>query len=240
MEKKDFQEKLVYYMKTVEIDLTEKQVEQFYQYMVLLLEWNEKMNLTAITEPIEIIIKHFVDCSTIIKEIKENKKIVDIGTGAGFPGIPIKILIPEIEITLVDSLQKRINFLENVIQELGLTKINLIHSRVEDLAHDKRYREQFDIIVSRAVAPLNVLLEYTLPFLKIGGIAICLKGSNVEEEIGKSEKAFKILGGEVISKKEIILPELNLPRNILEVEKKKVTPKTYPRKAGKPSKEPIS
>lgn len=239
MKREEFREELVKDLEQMGISISEEQVGLFYCYMELLLEWNEKMNLTAITDPKEIIVKHFVDCSTVLKELEESKRIIDIGTGAGFPGVVIKILRPNLPITLVDSLNKRIIFLEEVIKTLKLEKVELIHARVEDLARQKEYREQFDYIVSRAVAPLNVLLEYMIPFLKVGGKCICMKGSNVEEEISNAKEALNILSGEISSKKEIILPELNLPRNILEIEKKKVTPKTYPRKAGKPSKEPI-
>lgn len=239
MQKDIFDKELKETMETMGINITPKQIEQFYLYMKVLLEWNEKMNLTAITNPKEIIVKHFVDCSTIIREIEEDEEIIDIGTGAGFPGIPIKILKPELKITLVDSLNKRIHFIEEVIKILNLTNIKLIHARVEDLAHQEEYREKFDKVVSRAVAPLNVLLEYTIPFLKVGGKCICMKGSNVEEEIENSKKALKVFNVEVEKKKSIVLPEINLPRNIVSIVKKNVTAKTYPRKAGLPSKEPI-
>ena len=182
MEYNNFKEELLYKMKKIDIELTEKQVKQFYNYMNLLIEWNNKINLTAITEPKEIILKHFVDCATINKFIDENK-VLDIGTGAGFPGIPLKIINEDLEITLADSLNKRIKFLDIVIETLELNKIETIHARAEELAKNKKYRQSYDIVVSRAVAALNVLLEYTTPFIKVGGKVICMKGNNVEEEI---------------------------------------------------------
>lgn len=221
----------------INIILEEKQIENFYKYMNLLLEWNQKMNLTAITEPNDVILKHFIDSLTIEKLIDKDKKIIDVGTGAGFPGIPLSI-VKEEDITLLDSLNKRIIFLEEVIDNLELKNIKAVHSRVEEFAKNKKERESYDIATSRAVAPLNVLLEYLLPLVKIGGKCICMKGSNVEE-IEEAKNALKILGGEIEKIEKITLPESDIIRNIIIVKKVKQTPLKYPRKAGTPSKEPI-
>ncbi len=239
MELKEFSSKLNEYLKEINIESDDKQLEEFYKYMNLLLEWNEKINLTAITEPDEIILKHFVDCGTILKMLDNNSKIIDLGTGAGFPGIPLKILNKELDITLMDSLNKRIIFLDEVIKELKLDKIKTVHSRAEDLARIEEYRESYDIVLSRAVANLPVLLEYTLPFLKKGGKCICMKGPNIDEEIKNAQKALKVLGGEIEKIDTIVLPNSDITRNIITIKKIAQTSKQYPRKAGKPSKEPI-
>ena len=221
----------------IDIILEEKQIENFYKYMNLLLEWNEKMNLTAITEPSEVVLKHFIDSLTISNLIEEEKSIIDVGTGAGFPGIPLSIVNNE-DITLLDSLNKRITFLEEVINNLELSNIKAVHSRVEEFAKNKKEREMYDIATSRAVAPLNVLLEYLLPLVKVGGKCICMKGSNTEE-IDEAKNALKILGGEIEKIEKITLPESDITRNIIIVKKVKETPLKYPRKPGTPSKEPI-
>lgn len=239
MEIKEFSNELEELLKQINITTEKKNIEQFYKYMILLLEWNKKINLTAITEPKEVILKHFVDCGTILNLLNSNDKILDLGTGAGFPGLPLKILNNDLNITLVDSLNKRINFLDEVIKELQLNNIKTIHSRAEDLSRIKEYRENYDIIVSRAVASMPVLLEYTLPFLKIGGKCICMKGPNIEEELDKATKALKILGGELQNIEKITLPNSDIIRNIVIVRKVEKTPKQFPRKAGRPSKEPI-
>lgn len=239
MNKIEFQEKINKNAVELNIKLDEQQIEQLYNYMLILLEWNEKMNLTAITEPDEIIIKHFIDSLTINKYIGEGKRILDIGTGAGFPGLPEKILRPDVKMVLADSLNKRISFLNEVIFQLKLEKIDAIHGRAEDLGHDKIYREKFDVIISRAVASLEVLLEYMLPFAKINGICICMKGSNIEDEIKNCEKALKELGGEIINIDKFMLPNSDILRNIIIIKKVKITPARYPRKAGTPAKDPI-
>ena len=222
----------------INIYLSDEDVIKFYSYMNLLLEWNEKINLTAITEPNEVILKHFIDSLTILKYIGKEQTIIDVGTGAGFPGIPLKILDNENNYILLDSLNKRINFLNEVIEKNELKCIKAVHSRVEEAGKDKKYREQFDIVVSRAVAPLNVLLEYMLPLIKVGGIYICMKGSNTEE-IEDSKNALNILGGEIEKIEHIKLPDSDITRNIIVIKKIKNTPNKYPRKAGTPSKEPI-
>lgn len=222
----------------IDISLEENQIKKFFDYMNLLLEWNEKINLTAIIEPKEVILKHFIDSLTIRKEIKKNENVIDVGTGAGFPGIPLSIYNEDINITLLDSLNKRVIFLDEVIKHLELKNINTIHSRVEDFGNNKKQREMYDIATSRAVAPLNILLEYLLPLVKIGGKCICMKGSNIEE-VEKSNKALEILGGKIEKIEEINLPYSDIKRNIIIVKKIKETPIKYPRKAGIPTKEPI-
>lgn len=235
----DFKEKMIINVDKLGITLSEIQLKQFYNYMNLLIEWNKKINLTAITEPNEIILKHFVDSLTISKYISDETRVVDVGTGAGFPGIPLKIYRQDIEITLLDSLQKRINFLDEVIRELNLEKIETIHSRVEDFGKDKKYREKFDIATSRAVANLATLSEYLLPLVKVGGKVISMKGSLIEEELENSKNAIKILGGKIEKVDEFNLPNSDISRNIVLIDKIKETPNKYPRKAGEPSKKPL-
>ena len=237
MEEEKFIQSLIKKAEIVHISITEDQAKLFYQYMILLVEWNEKINLTAITDPDEIILKHFIDSLTILPFIEENKKILDIGTGAGFPGVPLKILSPSSNITLLDSLNKRILFLNEVMKELSLENIYAVHERAEDFANNNR--ENYDIVVSRAVARLNVLLEYMLPLTKIGGKAICMKAFDVEEELKEAKKAIQILGGELEKIEEIKLPETDIVRKIIIIRKIKSTPNQYPRKAGIPVKKPI-
>lgn len=239
MEFNEFKEKMILNVDKLGITLSEIQLKQFYNYMNLLIEWNKKINLTAITEPNEIILKHFVDSLTISKYISDGTRVMDVGTGAGFPGIPLKIYRQDIEITLLDSLQKRINFLDEVIRELNLGKIETIHSRVEDFGKDKKYREKFDIATSRAVANLVTLSEYLLPLVKVGGKVISMKGSLIEEELEHSKNAIKILGGKVEKVDEFDLPNSDISRNIILINKIKETPNKYPRKAGEPSKKPL-
>ena len=228
------------YGKEISIEFSNIQIEKFYKYMNLLIEWNEKINLTAITEPKEIIIKHFIDSLTVLKDIKGKNTLVDVGTGAGFPGIPLKIMDEEIKITLLDSLNKRINFLNEVINQLDLKNVETIHSRVEEAGKNKKYRESFDIATARAVANLSTLSEYMLPLVKVGGKSICMKGSEVSEELKNSKKAISILGGEIESIDNFKLPKSDMMRNIVIIKKVKNTPSKYPRKAGTPSKEPIN
>lgn len=221
----------------IDVKISDKETEQFYEYMNSLLEWNEKINLTAITEPKEVILKHFIDSITIQKYIQKENSVVDVGTGAGFPGIPLNIVNNEAKYTLVDSLNKRIKFLDEIIDKLKLKNIETVHSRAEDFA--KENREIYDVATSRAVAALNVLLEYLLPLVKVGGLCICMKGSNVQEEIEASSKALKILGGQIEKVEQITLPDSDIIRNIVIVRKVTKTPSKYPRKAGLPSKEPL-
>lgn len=239
MESEKFKLVLVEKAKLIGIEITESQAEKFYTYMCLLLEWNEKMNLTAITDPMEVIIKHFIDSITISKEIENGKKVIDVGTGAGFPGIPLKIVRPDISVTLLDSLNKRITFLNAVIEALGLENIETIHGRIEELGRNKKYREIYDYATSRAVANLAVLSEYMLPMVKVGGKCICMKGANVEEEILDAKKAVQILGGRIEKVDEFLLADTDMKRNIIVIEKENGTPGKYPRKAGVPAKEPL-
>lgn len=236
MEKEEFFNEM---QKKLTIKLSVEQLEKFYSYMSLLLEWNEKMNLTAITEPNEIILKHFVDSLTILNEINNNSKVVDVGTGAGFPGIPLSIANESLKITLVDSLNKRLIFLQEVIEKLELKNVEIIHSRAEDFGQNKKYRENFDIATSRAVANLSTLSEYLIPLVKINGKCICMKASDVEEEINQAKNAINVLGGTIEKIKEFKLPESDIGRTIIIINKQKNTPIKYPRKAGTPSKEPI-
>lgn len=239
MEEEEFYKKMKESLKELNIELSEKQLKQFYDYMNILIEWNKIMNLTNITEPSEVVQKHFVDSLTALKTIKEDDCIIDVGTGAGFPGIPIKIAFPETRVTLLDSLNKRIKFLEEVINKLELKNIETIHGRAEELAHNKEHREKYDKAIARAVAPLNVLSEYLLPFVKKGGYAICMKGIKGKEEAENGENAIKILGGEIINIREFNLPNTDMERTIIEIKKIKNTEKKYPRKAGTPTKMPL-
>lgn len=231
----DFKQKL----NEFDININDEQIKSFEKYMNLLLEWNEKINLTAITQPEEIKLKHFVDSLTVLKYINEDDKVIDIGTGAGFPGIPLKIMNKNTKITLLDSLNKRINFLNIVIEKLDLSNIQAIHGRAEEIARNKLYREKYDVAVSRAVANLSTLTEYMLPFVKIGGKCICMKGANVNEELERAQNAIKELGGEIERVDNFYLSDNDNERNIIVIKKIKKTKSKYPRKAGTPSKEPL-
>ena len=239
MELKDFKEVFNNYLENLNISLNEEQIEKFYKYMNLLIEWNEKINLTAIIKPEEIILKHFIDCLTIEKYIEKNSKVIDVGTGSGFPGIPLKIVREDLEITLFDSLNKRLVFLNEVIANLKLENINVIHSRAEELGKNKNYREKFDVATSRAVANLSTLSEYLIPFVKINGKCISMKSAYINEEVNKAKNAIKILGGKIVSKDIFNLPKSDLGRSVIVIEKVKNTPKNFPRKPGTPAKEPI-
>ena len=220
--------------------LNVSQKNSFDRYLELLQEWNNKINLTAITEKEEIELKHFYDSLTISEYIKSGSSLIDVGTGAGFPGIPLKIKDESIKLTLLDSLNKRLIFLEEVEKELELKNVVNIHGRAEDYGKDKKYREKYDYATSRAVARLSVLVEYLLPFVKVGGYCICMKGPNIEEEIKDSEKAIRVLGGEIEKIDNFKLENDDNERNIIIIKKVKNTPKQYPRKAGIPTKEPIA
>ena len=221
------------------ISLTDIQAEQFFSYYELLIEKNKLMNLTAITEFQEVICKHFLDSLMICRLAEPKGRLLDVGTGAGFPGIPLKIVYPQLEVVLLDSLNKRVNFLGEVIEKLGLENIMAIHGRAEDLAKKKEYREQFDFCVSRAVANLSSLSEYCLPFVKMGGYFIPYKSCKIQEELKMGEKAIFLLGGEMMKKEDFELPDSDISRCLLQIKKVKNTPSNYPRKAGMPTKEPL-
>lgn len=226
------------------IELTAEMEEQFLLYYNMLIEWNSFMNLTAITDFDEVLKKHFTDSVSLIRAISdlgEKKfKVIDVGTGAGFPGIPLKIVFPNISVVLLDSLNKRVNFLKEVISKLQLTDITAVHGRAEDFAQNKEYRESFDLCVSRAVANLATLSEYCLPFVKKNGRFISYKSEKVSEEFEISGKAISVLGGEYENQVTFELPDSDIYRNLFIIKKKSATPGKYPRKAGLPSKEPIS
>lgn len=222
------------------ISLSEKQMNQFLSFYELLVEWNKVMNLTGITEFQDVVQKHFLDSLTLVKACQlSNQTVIDVGTGAGFPGIPLKIVFPELEITLLDSLSKRINFLDTVIDKLDLDKIEAIHGRAEDFAQKTFYREKFDLCVSRAVSNMTTLSEYCLPFVKIGGSFISYKSEKLTEELKDAKNAISILGGMVTDQVELVLPASDIYRNLLVIKKEKSTPGKYPRKAGFPGKDPI-
>ena len=239
MQINEFKEKMNENLKQLNIELSDVQLEQFYEYMNILLEWNKGMNLTGITKPEEIITKHFIDSLTVLDKIDKDASIIDVGTGAGFPGIPIKIAFPDTKIILLDSLNKRIKFLNDIIEKLELKDIETIHGRAEELGKNKKHREKYDIAIARAVAPLNILLEYLMPFVKVNGKCLCMKGSSSEEEIKNSRNAVKILGGELIETKDFYIPNTDIKRRIVQINKIKETNIKYPRKAGTPSKEPL-
>lgn len=229
-------------LKEIDIALTEQQMEQFYQYYEMLIDWNTKFNLTAITQMEEVVTKHFVDSVALKKAIVDIDKnlysLIDVGTGAGFPGIPLKIVFPDLEITLLDSLNKRVKFLNEVICSLGLSSITAVHGRAEDLGHENVSRETYDICVSRAVANISTLSEYCIPFIKVGGYFISYKSGKVEDELKAGKKAIGKLGGQVEEVISFALPNAD-ERTFIKIKKINKTGKIYPRKAGLPSKEPI-
>ena len=223
------------------LNLTEDQISAFNKYYELLYEWNKKINLTAITEPKDVAIKHMVDSLSCFKAdlFKENTSLIDVGTGAGFPGLPLKIFYPSLKLTLLDSLNKRVKFLQLVVDELGLKDVEVIHARSEEAARNKKYREKFDLATARAVARLPIICEYCLPFVKDGGTFIAFKGRQYEEEATQAQKAIKVLGGEIADIMPVKLPEIDDKRAVIYIKKIKSTPKTYPRKAGTPERNPI-
>ncbi|MDK2807643.1 MAG: rRNA (guanine527-N7)-methyltransferase [Clostridiales bacterium] len=223
------------------ITLDQHQCMQFMEYYQLLIEWNEFMNLTAITEFEEVVNKHFLDSLQLVLaiDLSKKKRILDLGTGAGFPGIPLKIMFPDLKMTLLDSLNKRINFLNEVICRIGLSDIETLHGRAEDYGRKEDYRESYDICVSRAVANLATLSEYCLPYVKKGGYFVPYKSGDIHEEINASKRAVELLGGKIQKIHSFTLPNTDIERSLIVINKVKETPKKYPRMAGKPSKEPI-
>ncbi len=223
----------------ININLNEEKIKKLYCFKDLLLEWNKKINLTAITDENDIVLKHFIDSLTVLKYIEDNEKIIDVGTGAGFPGIPLAIMKENCDFTLLDSLNKRLIFLNDVIEKNDIKNVQTLHGRAEDVGQKKEFREKFDISISRAVANLSTLSEYLLPLVKIGGKCICMKGPDSENEIQDAKIAINKLGGKIINIDKFNLPDSDIGRTIIIIEKIKNTPKTYPRKAGVPAKEPI-
>ena len=232
---------LVKGIEDLNIELDDHQLESFTTYKELLKEWNQKINITSITEDVEIDIKHFLDSLTPISTnlMDGKKKLIDIGTGGGFPGIPLKLYNPELEVTLLDSLNKRIIFLDEVIKNLNLKDIEAVHGRAEELGRTREYREVYDICISRAVAALDTLAEYCMPFVKVGGYFIAMKGPDVEEELKESEKGIEILGGKIIKTEILTLPESDIRHSLIIIEKIKETPTKYPRAGGKPRSNPL-
>jgi len=229
-------------LKEKNIELNDQQLAQFSTYYDLLVEWNEKVNLTAITEKDEVYLKHFYDSITpsFYEDFSKIKSICDVGAGAGFPSLPLKICYPHLHITIIDSLKKRINFLQELIDQLQLTNVTLVHSRAEDAGSDNRYREKYDVVTARAVARMSVLSEYCLPFTKKAGLFIALKGANAKEELADANKAIKVLGGKILKEESFYLPKEESERSLIWIEKIKNTPKKYPRKAGTPNRNPIN
>lgn len=228
-------------LKALQIDLSEKQINQFFTYYEMLIEWNQVMNLTAITDYAEVQKKHFIDSLSLVKaiDLTHDISVIDIGTGAGFPGIPLKIAFPNLKVTLLDSLNKRVQFLNAVIEKLELREIEAFHGRAEDFAKPGLMREKYDLCVSRAVANLTTLSEYCLPFVKVGGLFISYKSEKIEQEKKEAGKAIKLLGGKTEKQVELYLPDSDIYRNLFIIKKETACPKKYPRKAGLPAKEPL-
>lgn len=235
---RQFDEKL----KELDITLSEKQQEQFYRYYELLVEWNKVMNLTGITEYEEVNEKHFIDSLSLVKvlDISKINTVIDVGTGAGFPGIPLKIAFPHLKVTLLDSLNKRIKYLDTVIDELELKDIHTIHGRAEEYARKEEYREKYDLAVSRAVANLSTLSEYCVPYVKVGGMFVPYKSGEIDEEVKEAQTAIKVLGGKQTEVVKFTLPGSDINRSFVKIQKVKSTGKKFPRRAGLPTKEPIS
>lgn len=234
-------ELLINGLKELNINPSSRIIEQFELYYDLLIEWNNKINLTSITKEDEVIIKHFLDSVLVIKAIDFQKvnTVIDIGTGAGFPGIPLKIIFPEVKLTLLDSVNKKVNFLNEVCEKLELSNIKCVHERAEDYANNPDYREKFDLVVSRAVSNLSTLSEYCLPFLKISGIFVAYKAENCDLEIEDAKHGINILGGKISNKEQFRIPPTDIIRTYVCIKKVASTPKAYPRKAGIPAKKPL-
>ena len=245
----DIKDNFIKRLGKINISLKDEQIRQFDDFYNYLTQQNEFMNLTAITEYDEVLLKHYVDCLSVCvvpefinfinKSVSETVSVIDVGCGAGFPGIPLKIAFPSLNITLLDSLNKRINFLNDVINLLGLNSINTVHGRAEDFANNSSYREKFDLCVSRAVANLSTLSEYCLPFIKKDGYFIALKSGDISEELNAAKKAINILGGELVNVYPFTLPDSDIERTFIVIKKENICPKKYPRKAGTPSRDPL-
>ena len=220
------------------IVINSKKYENYYFYMKEILEWNQKINVTAITDEKEFLVKHFIDSLTVSRFVEDKKLLIDIGTGAGFPGVPLKLAKPNLRVTLLDSVNKKLNVIRDISEKMGIKDLEIIHSRAEDLAINKNYREEYDYATTRAVSRLNTIVEYMLPFIKVGGKAICMKGPNIDEEIEEAKQAIKVLGGRIEEVKKINIDN-EYERNIVIIIKEKNTPKQFPRGKGKPLKEPI-
>lgn len=241
MSKLENREILINGLKELGMEISQDKLEKLAAFKDIMLEWNEKINLTAITEEREIFIKHFLDSATCISTnyIKEGMKTIDVGTGAGFPGVPVKILMDGLKITLLDSLNKRVSYLNEVIRKLDLSETKAVHARAEEAGSSKEHRESYDIAMSRAVASMNVLCEYCLPFVKVGGFFLCQKGPDIKEELEEAATAIRVLGGEVKEIRGYKLPYSDIYHNIIIIEKIATTPTKYPRKPGKPAANPI-
>jgi 16S rRNA (guanine527-N7)-methyltransferase len=221
------------------IELSPAQLDAFQIYQRELVEWNARFNLTTITDPDQVIVKHFLDSLSVAPVVRQNiYSLIDLGSGAGFPGLPLKIAFPALRVTLIDSTGKKVEFLKHVIAELNLRGVTALHARAEELAHDPKYREKYDAAVARAVADLPTLLEYALPFVRVGGVFVAQKGVDVEEEVRRGARAMKVLGGRLREVSPVRLPGLE-PRHLIVVEKIATTPSQYPRSAGAPRKKPI-
>ena len=235
----EFKEELKSVFANYNIDVTEKQCVLFEEYYKLIKEWNEKFNLTTILEQHDVIIKHFLDSVLIINDLKENAKVIDIGAGAGFPSVPIKIMRPDLEMVMLDGSNKRVTFLNEVIKQLKLENATAVHERCEIAAHKAEYRESFDYCVARAVAESNVLTEYCLPFVKLFGYMVAYKSRNIDEELNNAKVAIELLGGKLTDIKNTYLEEIDAERNLVFIQKKFKTPVKYPRGQNKPRLNPL-
>ena len=235
----EFKEELIKVFSNYDFDLTDEQCALFEKYYNLIKEWNEKFNLTTILEQTDVIIKHFLDSVLVIKDLKENATVIDIGAGAGFPSIPIKIMRPDLEMVMLDGSNKRVTFLQEVIKELNLNKASAVHERCEIAANKPDFREKFDYAVARAVAETNTLTEYCLPFVKLFGYMIAYKSRNIDEEINKAKTAIDLLGGKLTDIKNTYLEEIDADRNLVFIQKKFKTPVKYPRGGNKPRLSPL-
>lgn len=238
MELKEFEKIFIEESKDLNIEINDEQIKLFYDYMNGIIEWNDKINVTAITDEKMFIVKHFVDSLAINKFAACGKSIIDIGTGGGFPGIPLKIMNKDKKVTLIDSVNKKLNVIRDITKDMDLGELEIIHSRAEDLASKSEYRESYDIATTRAVSNFSTILEYMLPFIKVGGIAVCMKGPNYNEELNEAKVAIEVLGGK-FEKIESLNVGNELERNIIIIKKIKNTPQKFPRGQGKPLKEPI-